>query len=171
MNHRLIREDSSPALLGFAEVALAEHQNNHTHSAKSIQLGLTTYRTTDPLVLAFTTAYRINRPYSTNGIAYQSGNMLLISPSMSFAVNHLVTLSAGFNVRRQQADSVNGLSQGSVNTSTSFNLGLGYSYDERTMFNTTLRGNLSGGNGAEIGLTASFKLGEIPKHERKKQVN
>ena len=166
MNHRLIREDTSPALLGFAELALTENQNGNTHSAKSALLGFTTYRTSDPLVLALTTAYRLNRPYLANGVIYQNGNFLFINPSISFAVNPLATLSAGFNWRYQQPDRVNDASQGGLLTRTDFNLGLGYSYDARTILTTTLSGNLSGSGGAGISLIATFKLGELPKRER-----
>lgn len=170
INHRFINEEGHPALLGFTEIALAEKQNNHTHAAKSALLGFTTYRTTDPLVLAFTAAYRLNRPYTANSSTYQGGDYLLINPSISFAANQIATLSAGFNWRMQQPEMFNGIAQGAVLTRTDFNLGLGYSYDERTTLNATLRGNLSGGNGAEIGINALFKLGDLPKRRSSKEL-
>lgn len=171
INHRFVREDGHPAWLGFAELALAEKQNNHTHAAKSVLIGFTTYRTTDPLVLALTAAYRLNRPYIANGTSYQGGDYLLINPSISFAANQVATLSAGFNWRRQQPEKLNDITQGAVLTRTDFHLGLGYSYDERTTINTTLRGSLSGGSGAEIGMTATFKLGELPKRRINKELS
>lgn len=170
VNHRFISEENHPALLGFAELALAEKQSNHTHSVRSVLVGFTTYRATDPLVLALTAAYRFNRSSTANSFTYQGGDYLLINPSVSFAANQVDTLSAGFNWRRQQPESLNGIAQGAVLTRTDFNLGLGYSYDQRTTLNTTLRGNLSGGNGAEIGITALFKLGDLPKRRANKEL-
>lgn len=170
INHRFVREDDHPAWLGFAEIALAENQNNHTHAAKSALIGLTTYRTTDPLVLALTAAYRLNRPHTVNDSTYQGGDSLLINPSISFAANQVATLSAGFSWRRQQPENLNGIAQGAVLTRTDLNLGLGYSYDERTTLNALLRGNLSGGSSAEIGVTATFKLGDLPKHRLHKEL-
>ncbi len=170
VNHRFVREVGHPAWLGFAELALAEKQNNHTHAARSALIGFTTYRTTDPLVLALTAAYCINRPYVPNGFTYKGGDYLLINPTVSFAANQIATLSAGFTWRRQQPDSLNGMAQGTVLTRTDFNFGLGYSYDERTTLNATLRGNLSGGSGAEIGINALFKLGDLPKRRANKEL-
>jgi hypothetical protein len=46
-------------------------------------------------------------------------------------------------------------------------LGLGFQWDQRTTLNFTARANVSGngnGNGAEVGLTALFKLGDAPMH-------
>lgn len=161
VNHRLIREDNNPALLGFAELALSEKRNGNVHNAKSALFGFTSYRTTEPLVLALTAAYRFNTPYSADGVTYRGGNFLLINPSVSFAVSPVATLVTGVAWRRLSPEVFNGVSQGAVLTRTDFSLGLGYSYDERTTIHTTLRGNLSGGNGAEFGVTASFKLGDL----------
>lgn len=170
LNHRFVREEGHPAWLGFAELALAEKQNNNTHAAKSALFGFTSYRTTDPLVLSLTAAYRLNRPYASNGATYQSGDSILINPTISFAANQVASISAGFSWRRQQAEIVNGIVQGAVLTRTDLNLCFGYSHDERTTLNASLRGNLSGGSGAEIGISALFKLGDLPKRRVNKEL-
>lgn len=167
VNRQLLMEGKTPALLGFAEAALAERGGDDTARGKSWLLGLTAYRTLDPLALAATVAYRANLARPVSGREQKSGNLLLINPSVNFAVNDQATLSTGLQWRRQGADTTDGATQGIVSTRTELVLGLGFQWDQHTTLNFTARANVSGngnGNGAEVGLTALFKLGDAPMH-------
>lgn len=164
-NRQLVKEGKTPALLGFAETAIAERSGDNTAHGKSWLLGLTAYRTLDPLVLAATVAYRVNLARPVGGQDQKPGNFLLINPSVNFAVNDQVTLSTGLQWRRQGADTIGGTAQGIVSTRTDLVLGMGFQWDQQTTVNFTGRVNASGnGNGAEIGLTVLFKLGDSPRH-------
>jgi hypothetical protein len=61
VNYQFKKEDTTPALLGFAEVALRERHRIDSASFKSATLGFTTYQAIDPVVLSLTAAYRFNR--------------------------------------------------------------------------------------------------------------
>jgi len=160
INRRLVPEGKTPALLGFAEMALAEKSGGETAYGKSWLIGATAYRTLDPVVLAATVAYRLNQPRQVDGDEQKPGNFLLVNPTINFAVNDRVTLSTGMQWRRQEADRNSGAAQGIATTRTDMYLGLGFQWDEHITLNFGTRANISGGDGAEVGLTALVKLGE-----------
>lgn len=166
VNHRFIREGESPALLGFAEAAVAERESSGTVHGRAWLLGFTTYRVIDPVVLSLTGAYRINLRRAGDGERRDPGDLLLLNPSVAFAVNNEVTLSGGLTWRRQQAERVESQRRGIATTRTDLNLGLGYAFSERSTLSFTTRANLSGAEGAEFGLTWLYKLGELPRRER-----
>lgn len=141
INRQLIEEGKSPALLGFIEAAAVEKTRlpglniGRNFSGRSWLIGGTTYRAIDPIVLSFTAAYRINIARTIDAQRYAPGNYLLLNPAMSFAVNSDITLSAGVQWRNMQADVLNAQAQGLSRTSTDFNLGLAWLWDERSTLN------------------------------------
>ncbi len=153
VNHRFLKDDETPALLGFAEAALAEKQQGGTSHGKSWLLGFTTYRAIDPLVLSLTGAYRFHISREDGGQDYTPGNLLLLNPSVAFAVNDKVTLTGGMQWKHRQADERAGATQSIRRTSTDFNMGMGYAWSKESTLNLGLRANVSGGGGAEMGLT------------------
>lgn len=168
LNHKLIEEGKSPALLGFVEISAVEKSqlpsltNTRIVAGKSALIGVTTYRVLDPIVLAFTAAYHLNAPRTIAGQGYRPGNYFMLNPSMSFAVNNDVSLSAGIQWRNVKADRIDEQTLGMLRTSTDLNLGLAFQWDERSTLNFSSTANLSGGGGAGFGLTWSSKLGELP---------
>ncbi|MGF1547698.1 MAG: hypothetical protein ACFCUG_10260 [Thiotrichales bacterium] len=61
LNHGFLDDKETPAQLGFAEITLAENtafEGEDFAHAKTWQVGATTYRAIDPLVLSLTAAYR-----------------------------------------------------------------------------------------------------------------
>ncbi len=178
INRKLVDEGKPPALLGFFEIAVAEKSqlpgssNTRTITSKSGLIGATTYRVIDPIVLAFTAAYRINASRSINGQRYSPGNYLLFNPSVSFAANNDTSLSAGIQWRNVQTDVINGQDQSLLRTSTDFNFGLAWQWDERSTLNFSSTANISGNGGASLGMTWTSKLGELPPPARStKHVN
>ncbi len=171
INHKFIEEGESPALLGFAEIAALERSylssvaDAQDYSGRAGLIGATTYRVIDPIVLSFTGAYRINAPRSINNQSYTPGNFLLLSPSLAFAVNSDITLSAGLLWRNTRPDVINGQDQSLLRTSTDFNLGLAWLWSERSVLNFSSKANLSGSGGAELGMTWVYKLGDLPMHK------
>jgi len=81
---------------------------------------------------------------------YQPGRLLLINPSVGFAVNDRVTLTTGLQWTRRAADRIDGQAQGIARTATDLLLGVGYGFDKGNTLNTTVRANASGQGGAEI---------------------
>ena len=111
-NIRFKQEGDTPALLGFAEIALAEKQRESMAYLKSALLGLTTYKAIDPVALSLTTAYRFNRSRKDGHFDYRPGNLFLLNSSIGFAVNERITLTAGAQWTRRRADTLNDAPQG-----------------------------------------------------------
>jgi hypothetical protein len=158
LNHRFLKDDKTPALLGFVEAALAEKQQGGTSHGQSWLVGLTTYRAIDPLVLSATAAWRLHFSRADGGQDLKPGNLFLVNPSVGFAVNDKVTLTGGMQWRLRQADERDGLAQGMRRSSTDLTLGLGYAASKQSTLNLSLRANVSGSSGAEMGLTWLYKL-------------
>lgn len=161
-------------MLGFLEVAVVENivappsDGNEFIHGKSWLAGFTTYRAIDPLVLVATVAYRANLSRRAEALARNPGDLFLINPSVSFAVNNEVTLTTGLQWRWQGADQLDGQSIGIRTTDTSLTLGLGHAWSQRLTLNLNSRANISGNDGAEIQFTALYKLGDLPKRQREK---
>lgn len=150
VNYRFKDDDESPALLGFFEVALREKNFSASNSFRSAMLGLTTYKAIDPAVLSLTVGYRFGRGFRKGDVDYRPGNLLMLSPSVGFAVNERITLTTGLQWTGRLAGKVDGEKQGITRTSTDLLLGLGYGFSKGNTLNATLKANASGYNGTEI---------------------
>ena len=150
INYRFKDDDESPALLGFVEVALREKHFSASNSFRSAMLGLTTYKAIDPAVLSLTVGYRFGREFRQGDVNYRPGSLLLLSPSVGFAVNERITLTTGLQWTGRLAGKVDGKKQGIARTSTDLLLGLGYGFAKGNTLNATLKANASGYNGTEI---------------------
>lgn len=169
VNHRFLEEGDSPALLGFLELAAAENvaaDGTDLVHGKSAVLGFTTYRAHDPLVLVLTGAYRWQGPRTREERRLDPGDLILLNPSVSFAVNPEITLSGGLQWRWQQADRHEAAPSGLRSTQTALTFGVGHSWSQRLTVNVNTRATVSGQGGAEIDLTLLYKLGELPKQQR-----
>lgn len=152
LNYLFSPDTETPALLGFAEIALREKRREVSHAFKSALIGGTTNRAIDPVVLVLTAAYRFNTERSDGNVDVKPGNFLLLSPSIAFAVNDRVTLTTGFQWINRQADRVDGQTRESRQTSTDLTLGAGYGIDRGNTLNLTVNVNASGRNGADLRL-------------------
>lgn len=152
VNVQIKKDDKTPAVLGFAEIALREKHRHSSASFKSALLGLTTYKAIDPVVFSLTGAYRFNQSRQDGEQNHKPGNLLLLNPSLAFAVNDRVTLSTGVQWTRRQADRSDGKAQGISRTASDLLLGVGYGFDKGNTLNTTFKLNASGRSGAELRL-------------------
>lgn len=158
LNVQFKRDDETPAVLGFAEVALREKRRQSSASFKSALLGLTTYKAIDPVVFSLTGAYRFNQHRQDGEQSYEPGNLLLLNPSVAFAVNDRVTLTTGVQWTRRQADRMDGQTQGIARTASDLLMGVGYGFDSGNTLNTTFKLNASGRNGAELRLNWLYRF-------------
>ncbi|MCW8198848.1 hypothetical protein D8B23_10525 [Verminephrobacter aporrectodeae subsp. tuberculatae] len=151
INYQFKKDDDTPAVLGFAEIALREkHRSSSSTSFKSALLGVTTYKAIDPVVFSLTTASRFNQSRQDGAQRYKPGNLLLLNPSVAFAVNDRVTLTTGVQWTRRAAGRYNGQTQGIARTATDLLLGVGYGFAKDNTLNTTFKMNASGRSGAEL---------------------
>lgn len=150
VNHQFREEDDHPALLGFAEVALSERMTGVSKSLRSAMLGFTSYKAIDPIVFSVTGAYRLSRSHGHEGDTRKNGNLLMLAPSVGFAVNDRVTLTTGLQWTRLGAARLNGAARGINRTATDLQLGVGYGFARGNTLNTTFKTNASGDRGAEL---------------------
>ena len=150
VNYQFRKDGDGPAVLGFAEIALREKHRRSSASFKSAMLGITTYKAIDPIVFSLTTAYRFNQTRQDGAQDYRPGNLLLLNPSVGFAVNDRVTLTTGMQWTRRQAERFAGQSKGIDRTATDLLLGVGYGITQGNTLNATLKANASGRNGSEL---------------------
>ena len=88
VNHKFSPDNDTPALLGFAKITLAE--NTATDGSdfvygKTGQVGFTTYRAIDPVVLSLTAGYRYAGKRDVKDQSIDPGDLLFINPSVGFA--------------------------------------------------------------------------------------
>lgn len=160
VSYQISADNETPALFGFLEVALQENDAAHqkVSSAKSFVLGLTTYRAIDPIVLSLTAIGQFHQPRERGTQEYQPGNFLTLNPSAAFAANDTVSLSGGVQWQVRQPSKLDGTPQGLTRTSTQLTLGLGYGLSKWTTINTTVTSNISGGSGATLNVSGSYKF-------------
>ncbi len=84
------------------------------------------------------------------GGGFDGGNLLLLNPSVGFAVNDRVTLTTGVQWTHRQADRFDGQDRGMNRTATDLLLGVGYGFAKSNTLNTTLKLNASGRGGSEL---------------------
>ncbi len=165
VNYKFSNDNDTPALLGFAEMIVAENtatdDTNFIH-AKSGQIGFTTYRTIDPLVLSLTSGYRYAGRRDVEELSIDPGDLLFINPRVGFAVNNLVTLRGGIQLKFRGRDKIAGNAVSIRTTATDLMFGLGYAASKRMTMNFTARANISGDAGAQLGFTLLYKFGDLP---------
>lgn len=160
LNYRIRDDGRKPALLGFVELALRERHQDGSASARSVLVGMTTYRALDPVVLTFTGALRHNLERQDGAVDYQPGGFLLLNPQIAFAVNEQVTLTTGLQWKSQRADRINDEPTGFRRTGTDWVLGVGYGWSNATIINFSTSSNQSGPGGAELRLNLLHTFGK-----------
>lgn len=158
INYRLKKDDDTPAIMGFAEIALYEKYNESQSSFKSAMMGFTTYRAIDPVVVSLTASYQFNKERKDGDIDYKPGNLVLLNPSVAFAANDRITLITGMQWINRAADRLNGQDQGMRRTSSDLILGVGYGVAKGNTLNFTFKSNTSGRGGADLRFSWLYTL-------------
>lgn len=127
LNVQLSPDKDTAALTGFAEVSKDD----------TAMIGLTAYRSIDPVVLSITTGYQKSLD-----------KLWFINPSIGFVANSEVTLTAGSNMSFRQLDT----------TQTALELGLGYSVSKQDTLSVKLQTDISDYSGSNISLKWIHKL-------------
>ena len=161
VNHQFSEDGDTPALLAFAELLAAENTAvtgvDFIHG-KTAQIGLTTYRSIDPVVLSLTAGYRYAGRRDIDGQRINPGDLLFINPGLGFAVNSDVTLTGGVQFKFQGKDTVAGSGAGIRTSQTGLELGLGYAVAENLTLNFKIRANVSGIGGAQSNIDFIYNI-------------
>jgi len=150
MNYQFKPDNATPALLGFAEIALREKHSVSDSSFNSVAFGFTTYTAVDPVVFSLTGMYRINRSRKDGDEDYQPGNFLMFNPAVGFAVNERVTLTTGLQWANHHASRIDGEAHGQRQTQTDVLLGVSYGFSAQSIMNLNLKANVSGRDGVDV---------------------
>ena len=157
INHRFREDDETSGVVGFADITLAEniaHESTKLAYGKSATVGLTTYRTFDPVVLSATFGYRPSFSRIIEGDAIDPADTFFFNPSIAFAANNEITLTGGVSLRMMGKEKVNGVDKSTRKTRGDLEFGLAYSLDK----NTSLQFDTTAGIVGDTNLTLGFKF-------------
>lgn len=158
-NYQLLQDAKYPALLGFIESTAFEkgEQKNEYFSAWSI--GLTTYRSYDPIVLSLTTGYKhsLSREIESD-LHYKPSDLFFLNPQVAFAANDRISLIAGFNFKFLGNQKLNRQVIEKKRNNLDYSFGLGYGLSDTSNLNlvTTIRQDFD--NSSEVRLNYSNRF-------------
>jgi len=161
VNHQFSEENETLALLGFAEISAIENTDTNKSNfiyGKSGQIGLTTYRSIDPIVLSLTAGYRYAGSRHVDGQQVDPGDLLFINPSLGFAINNKVTVSGGALFRFRGKDKVAGDNSGMRTSQTDLGFGLGYAVSKDVTLHFNVLADISGDTGSQTGFNLIYKM-------------
>ncbi|MFK8042906.1 hypothetical protein [Congregibacter sp.] len=105
----LIKPESAlPALLLEARAVVHRNGSVSRRSLPEWRLGVTTYKSLDPVVLSLSAAMTLQRDYQLAEGSVEPGMAWRVEPGVNFAVNANVTLFGGVSFERRNASSANG---------------------------------------------------------------
>ena len=125
---------------------------------KSGQIGFTTYRSIDPVVLSLTAGYRYAGNRNVGGQQVDPGDLMFIHPSLDFAINDRVTVSGGPLFRFHGHDKVAGDNVGMRTSQTNLGLGLGYAVSRDVTVYVNILADISGDTGTQTGFNLVYKM-------------
>ena len=161
VNHQFSPDNDTSALLGFAEMSVAENmatdKSDFVHG-KTGQIGFTTYRSIDPVVLSLTAGYRYAASREVNRQFVDPGDLLFINPSLGFAINNEVTVTGGVQFKFRGKDKIDGSGAGIRTSQTDLDFGVGYAASENLTLNFNVRADISSDNGAQAGFNVLYKF-------------
>ncbi|PYG53422.1 hypothetical protein SAMN02744784_04234 [Stenotrophomonas sp. CC120223-11] len=160
INYSFLPEAKTPALLGYVEVEAMGNEGStgrvNVVYGKTWRIGLTTYRSFDPVVLSLSAGYnhaqRRNYFHSGNHVVFDPGDGFYIQPSLSFSINNKISVSSGFQVIYSGKNKVDSEPTGIAFTRTNATMGVGFALDKKTTIFGNLSANVSGDEGSFVGL-------------------
>lgn len=138
-------DDETPALIGFARLTLAEATDPDGDDyayGRTSNVGITTYRVIDPIVLTLTGGYRLAAERAVAGRDTDPGDVFYLNPGVAFAVNDQITLTSGINFQRIFADEIDGTQFGTDRTRAEMKFGVGYGVSRDLTLRTNARNHI-----------------------------
>ncbi|MBF2755010.1 MAG: hypothetical protein ISN29_07100 [Gammaproteobacteria bacterium AqS3] len=112
ISRSLSPENESPGMVGWIGIDLLENRSQEGEDFKPVSgafnAGFSLYRTYDPIVLRVVFGYAHIPPEHIRGIGrWDRGDTISVSPSLLFAVNNVVSISATSNIQVTFSDTLN----------------------------------------------------------------
>ena len=166
VSHSFSPENETPGVYGWLGIDLLENQategEDFERSNGDFNAGLSLYRTYDPIVLRVAFGYVHRPPENTPAGRWDRGDTITVSPSVSFAVNHIVSITATTDIQMTQGDALDGLDDciGCDYRRTVVYTGLGVSLSlrDRTALYISSSSVASGSGGASFGAFVRHRL-------------
>lgn len=161
VNHRFSADNRTPALLGFVSVNLADNAPSDDASIEYFHggsVGLTTYRSLDPLLLSAVLRYEYRAERDFGDLTVDPGDSITFSPQAAFAVNHWVTLTGGFQWEWRESARWLDRDASIDRTRTSLLLGLGYTWNEDLTISLNGQFAVTDTEGSSLSLAVVYKF-------------
>lgn len=158
INYQFLQDAKYPAIVGFSEIQAYEKNDYKNVNFSGLTLGLTTYRSYDPIVLSLTTGYKFNRTRMTANGELKPADLFFLNPQVAFAANDKISLIAGFGFKATGNQRLNDKDSETALNSLDYSFGLGYGLDSNSSFNliATIRQEFA--NSSEIRLNYNTKF-------------
>ncbi len=160
-SYQFSEDDETPALIGFANLTLAEATTADADDyvfGRSANIGLRAYRVVDPIVFTATGGYRFASSRTIDDSKVDPGDVIYFSPGVAFSVNDVTTLTGGLNLSRVLADEINGVRSGTDRTRAEMEFGVGYGLSRNTTVRAAMRADVVGDGGATLLLSFTRKF-------------
>lgn len=149
VNYLFVQDDVYPALVGFLETNIFEKNLDTKSNFSSWSLGITTYRSYDPIVLSLTAGYKYSLERKINSIDnYKPADLFFFTPQIAFAANDRISLVGGFNFKATSNQKLNSKIFEKKRNSLDYNFGVGYGLTDKSNLNViaTLRQDFDNSN-------------------------
>lgn len=159
LNYQFLEDAKYPALLGFIDSTALEKNDYKNAYFSSWTVGLTTYRSYDPIVLSLTAGYKhsLEREIANN-TDYQPSDLFFLNPQVAFAANDRISLVAGLNFKTIGDQKLNQQTVEKQRNNVDYTFGLGYGLDNQSSLNlvTTLRQDFDNSNEVRLNYSKKF---------------
>lgn len=158
-------EDEWPGVYVSGDITLIERSrfNNKGQPAyenfygKSWSLGAGVFRSIDPVVLSLNLGYSFSFDKKYRATTIQQGHSISVQPSINFSVNSQISLNAGLSIARFGTSTVNGETQGIIESSVQLQMGVSHNWSEHVSFSHSLSTSLSGENSASYTFSSNYR--------------
>lgn len=158
-SHQVLEDDKYPALVAFADMSVVEKRQNKNTPLANVSIGLTTYRSYDPIVLSLTTGYKYNfEKYLINNQLYKPSDIFFINPQVVFAANDKISLLGGINFKHIAKQTLDKKTTFKPRNATDIVFGIGYGLDNDDNINLTAIIKQDFNNTNELRLSYSKKF-------------
>ena len=161
INHQFSNDNDTPALLVFLDTQILENVGTDEQdilNAKTWNLGVITYRSIDPIVLAMGVGYNYTADKHINNQTVDSGDMWYLNPNIAFAVNTEITLTSGLQYAFYSDSYTDGKVSAMGYSRSSLELGLGYAPTDKLILNLKSTSSTSGTNFSNLNLNLVYKF-------------
>lgn len=155
-NYQFLQDSKSPAIVGFIEAIAFERGEHRNNYFSGWLLGLTTYRSYDPIVLSLTTGYKHSLSREVDGDSdYKPSDLFFLNPQIAFAANDRISLIGGFNFKILGDQELDNRVIERKRNNLDYIFGMGYGISDTSSLNliTTIRQDFD--NSSEIRLNYS----------------